>query len=222
MPEGLTQFIRVSVQGVLVGGEKWSVNPVYWAFSWPGSAWGYESFQAMTERVAAVNVPSGLTNLMSNQAGVTSIRCDGYSLEETLQETASAPLATPESGSGAPTTPRTTAVVLSLRTGAAGASARGRLYWPTLQLPLESTTANISPVVQQTIAEAANEYLSAIEDAINVDELPGLRYVLAVWSRTKHSARAVTNIMVGNQPDSQRRRKDAIVENYFSTSYTGA
>lgn len=213
------QFIRVSIQGIIAGGERWSINPVFWAFGWPGGDYPPEVFQAMADAVAAVDVPAGLQNLLSNQASVTSVRLDGISNTEIVTKTASAALNPAQSGSGAPSCPRTTAVVVSLRTAAPGASNRGRLYWPTLQLPIDSNTVNIAPNVQTTIVEAMRDYLSAIQDAININELPGLTYDLAVWSRTNHSGRPVTRLAVGNQPDSQRRRKDAIIESYVSSAY---
>ena len=192
------QFIRVSIHGIIAGGERWSINPVFWAFNWPGGDYPPDRFQLMADAAAAVDVPAGLQNLLSNQASVTSVRLDGLSSDEIVTKTASAPLDPAQSGSGAPSCPRTTAVVVSLRTAAPGASNRGRLYWPALQLPIDSNTVNIAPNVQTTIVEAMRDYLEGIEDAINIDELPGQRYELAVWSRTQHRGSPVTRLAVGN------------------------
>lgn len=216
---GFMQYLRVSIQGIIAGGERWSINPVFAALDWIGADWPYEIFFARAQAVAEVPIPIALRNIMSNQAGITSIKLDAYDATEALLATATVPLEPQVGGNGAPTCPRTTAVVTSLRTNQPGPSGRGRLYWPTLGLPIDSVTVNIPQDVINNHLEAMRTYLSAIEDALNVDELPGLVYSLAVHSKTLNKNFKVVRLAVGNQPDTQRRRKDAIVEAYTSAPY---
>jgi len=59
--------------------------------------------------------------------------------------------------------------------------------------------------------------LSAIEAAIEVT-LTGV--ALSVWSRKLSALRTVTSLQAGDVLDVQRRRRDALIENYASVAYT--
>jgi hypothetical protein len=210
-------ILKLSIRGTLPGGEAWSVNPIFDAFN------AYEGVEAadmnaVALAVRAVSVPDSLKNLMSSSAQVTSFRVEGRTGGNELILAAEA---TPVDGSitglGLATKPYQTSVVASLLTGFAGASRRGRLYWPALGAGINTNLRLNTPTAAKTAADMS-AYLRAIQTAISANtKFAGSR--LVVFSQKLGVKTPVTDISVGDVLDVQRRRRDRAVESRSSASY---
>lgn len=104
------------------------------------------------------------------------------------------------------------ATVFSLITGIPGGSYRGRMYWPAvgastntagkLTLPSQSNTTNVAALL---------EALAQLYPGASSTQL-------AVVSQAKDVVTEVTAIRWGDVADTQRRRRDALVETYFTAA----
>lgn len=214
----MANYFRVSIKGLLPGGEVWSVNPVYQPLM--GSvATDPAKMLAAATAVAGV-VPGSELNLgISNNGSTTGARVEARDSSFNLLEVGEYSLPSPRVGNTPANKPNQTAVVLGLRTPYPGASNRGRLYWPALAIAMGSGTGKIASASVTALSTQAAAYLAAIGDALTGVFPDGDTEMLSVYSRTKGSARHVTQIWVGDVFDTQRRRRDAIVESYVPTNY---
>ena len=134
-----------------------------------------------------------------------------------LDAQAEAVQAAPRPGTGGSNAhPYQTAMVFSLRTGIAGASGRGRLYWPATGTVITASTLRIQASNVTSALSGAKTYLSGINAAIETT-LGGA--ALGVWSRTKVETYAVTSLQCGDVADVQRRRRDQLIESYSALTY---
>ena len=129
----------------------------------------------------------------------------------TLQ--ASAPFGTPRAGSNAPTAPFQTARCISLRTGQAGRSFRGRIYWPAVGVTIGNDGR--APISQAN-GDVFRNLLVGFENDGTVSD----RLALAVYSEKLDQITPVTSLRFGDVLDTQRRRRDALPENYVSSVVT--
>lgn len=117
-------------------------------------------------------------------------------------------------GLGTPATPLPTSVVGSLRTGRAGRRYRGRAYWPAVALAVLP-----SGRFDSTVATALPARFVALAKAIEV-AYPGAADIrLSVASKVAGEVTPVTSISVGDVPDTQRRRRDGLIEAYTTIAY---
>lgn len=213
-------YFRVGITGTLGNQEVWSINPQF-----ATSTLTTPSVSEMTAAavgVAAVNIPSGLANAKSQAAPVTTIRVECRSDAGELLAAAQAPQTGTQTTTRSPSTPSQTSVVLSLRTDAPGASGRGRLYWPALGITPNSTSLRITTLERDTIATDAVTYLRAIQDALKAAISPApsvATFELAVFSKTRGDHNLVRRLLVGDVFDTQRRRRDAMVESYITRDF---
>ena len=210
-------ILKLSIRGTLPGGEAWSVNPIFDAFN---AYDGVEAndMNAVALAVRAVSVPDSLKNLMSSGAAITSFRLEGRTGgNELVLAAEAAPASGSITGLGVATKPYQTSVVASLLTGFAGASRRGRLYWPALGAGINSNLRLNSPSAPTTAADMS-AYLRAIQTAISGQtKFAGSR--LVVFSQKLGIKTPVTDISVGDVLDVQRRRRDTAVESRSSAAY---
>lgn len=206
-------YYRVAIQGNLPGGEVWSVNPAFIAnFSDPGSdaqmtTWAKAIAAAFADSPSLL--PQQLAQLLSGVANISNVRVSHYDGAK-VQFYADAPLSTPKAGTGTLSAPTTSAMVISLQTGAVGRSGRGRVFWPALNPPLDSSTGRFTRgALPQTLLDFQT-MIVGIENAAPA----GVNPVLALYSSVKGSAIAVEQLRIGDVVDSQRRRKDALKESY--------
>lgn len=210
-------ILKLSIRGTLPGGEAWSVNPIFDAFN------AYEGVEAadmnaVALAVRAVTVPTSLRALMSSGADITSFRLEGRTGgNELVLAAEAAPASGAITGNGVATKPYQTSVVASLLTGFAGASRRGRLYWPALGAGINSNLRLNSPTADAVAADMS-AYLRAIQTAISAQtKFAGSR--LVVFSQKLGLKTPVTDISVGDVLDVQRRRRDRAVESRSTASY---
>lgn len=106
------------------------------------------------------------------------------------------------------------AVALSLRTAIPGASFRGRNYWPALgaQLGPDGRIALSDCVV------LAQEWANLLEDLADASP-EALLMQPVVYSSPRSVVTPVTSIAVGTVLDTQRRRRNSLLETYAVQEY---
>lgn len=118
-------------------------------------------------------------------------------------------------GTGTVRMPAQVSAVCSLKTGISGRSFRGRFYWPAIGETMQDTlsfTAGAAPA----LAEEFRDFLQFI-----VDAAPGVAVRPVVYSATRDAVTPVNSVAVGSVPDTQRRRRDNLVEAYSTADYPG-
>lgn len=202
-------LVRVSILGQMPSGEVWSVNPVYrlgTGLDVPATA---TQLQAIVAAINAIAVPTGLLQAMSSSTNVSGCRVEARSMDGTLDAIAEGARAVPAVGTGLAPHPFQTSLVLSLRTTTPGPSGRGRLYWPGTGVNIAAATLRLNSGVPASVLSGAKTFLSAIETAVETTLGPAS---LAVWSRTTSSIHAVSSLQLGDVADTQRRRRDTLIE----------
>lgn len=211
-------YVRVSILGDAPGGEVWSINPVFDPTGeFPGGV-DQANLDAACNAIANLTVPTGLLNKMSNALRVTGARIEvREDSNDALIGIAIDVRTTPAVGSGTPLRPAQCAVVLSLRTNTPGGSGRGRLYFPALGDAIGSDLRYNSTIMSAFVTDMRT-YLNGMRSAL-ATAFPTIGFDLAVRSRTTHTTPHVVRIQAGNVIDTQRRRRDAMVEDYVSLPF---
>lgn len=218
-------YTRVIVQGTFSGGEVWSTSVAYSYFASTFGGFNQAQCESIVSRlltnIPAATWPASFKTLISNQASIVGWRVETRQENEAISAVAENAYGTAIGGTSAANKTPQDAVVLSLRTSTPGARGRGRMYWPALNAALD-TTFHLATPSPATIATDAKTLLKLIGDQLNA-ELAANSIVatveLAVRSQTLHECNPVVRIQVGNVLDTQRRRRDSLVEAYASTSY---
>nr|CRY96079.1 hypothetical protein [uncultured prokaryote] len=207
-------YNRVAIKGTLLGGEVWSVNPCF-IVDETGVDSYLKTFTELQEWATAITALEGgnvlspdLLALISSAAAITSIRVEAYLADGTLVQAAEAALVTPVTGSGQANKPLQVALVASLLTGRPGRSYAGRLYWPALGAPLQSATLRLSTNGTSILAEDTASLLTGIAQAA-----PGTTAIAPVVVSHKLAIQTpIVSVRVGDVLDTQRRRRDSLVE----------
>jgi len=210
--------IRVSILGAMPNGEVWSVNPV-WQIGGVSTTEDVtaEMAQTMATAVAAIVVPTGLQSAIGPGVSVTGCRLEARKWDGTLATQAEAFKASPTVGTGTVSHPFQTSIVASLRTAGIGGSGRGRLYWPGTGVPIQNTLLRPTAATVTSILSGMKTYLTSITAALNVTLFNDP--ILSVWSRTNSSTLPVNSIQMGDVLDTQRRRRDALIEAVQALSF---
>lgn len=110
-----------------------------------------------------------------------------------------------------PEHPPQCSVVVSLLTGLAGRSRRGRMYLPGMGASMSVSTYLLDSGQQQDIAEQLALLLSGMADVGS-----GVASIFpVVYSATLNVLTPVSQVAVGNVIDTQRRRRDGLNESYL-------
>lgn len=102
-------------------------------------------------------------------------------------------------------------VVVSLGTAVSGASKRGRYYLPPMSVSVLAATGRLDSGVQADLLAAVTA-AHAAEISVSGGQ------PLLVYSRKLHSVEPVVTLRIGDVIDTQRRRRDKLVENYVAAS----
>lgn len=212
----MAQILRVSILGVMPGGEVWSTNPC-WEIDGEGGA-PVSPSQALTIATAlgAVTPAAAVVSMMAPNTNLTGYKVEARSLTGTLESQAEFLRPTPVLGNGAVSHPHQTAMVLSLRTPGIGAVARGRLYFPATGQTIQSADYRLSSAAATSLLSGLKAYLLNLEAGIKAT-LPNAN--LTVWSRSTANFHNVTSLQLGNVLDTQRRRRDALSEGVIAGAY---
>lgn len=210
-------YTRVSILGQSPGGEVWSINPVFDPSGEFGSTVDQTALDAACDAIAALSPGTGLTRFMSTQLFITGARVEVRDdATDNLLATSTQIRASALPGTGTVLRSPTTALVFSLRTNTPGGSGRGRLYWPAVSGTVSVDMRFINSEITTGIADMKT-YLLAMRSAL-ATAFPTIGFDLAVRSRTTHTTPHVNKIQAGNVPDTQRRRRDNLIEDYqFAT-----
>lgn len=211
-------YVRVSILGAAPGGEVWSINPVFDPTGeFPGGV-NQDALDAACNAIAALNPGAQLASFLSTALSVTGARVEVRDdSTDALIGISVQVRSSPFSGTGTPLRGAQTAVVTSLRTNTPGGSGRGRLYWPAVGTAVTSLLRFDGAFVTAGLTQMAT-YLHAMEDAL-ATAFPTIGFDLAVRSRTTHTTPHVNKLQMGNVPDTQRRRRDNMVEDYTSVTF---
>lgn len=204
---------KLVISGTIAGGlENWSCSIDY-VLDGGGSVTGQTDLQTWAD-LAAATLDAGetdyaqITGIMGANVNATEVSIYGYEAAGSAVAVGTAACAW--NGLGTLDLPFSTALCVSKRTGRAGRSGRGRMYWPVLAAAVGSNGKFTLPV---TIAD---EFAELVVDLGNVD---GVSTAIAVvTSQTLNLVTPVTEIRVGDVPDSQRNRRDRLVETYLSAT----
>jgi hypothetical protein len=145
-----------------------------------------------------------ITALMGANVNATQVHTYGYG--DTGPSVATGVADTSWLGSGSLRVPFSTAICVTKRTLIAGRSYRGRFYWPALAMSVDSD-GHFTPALA-----LASEFASMIAQCGNTGGPDVLEPV--VYSAAKNAVTLVTSVAVGDVPDSQRNRRDNLVESY--------
>lgn len=210
----MPELLKVSILGAGVSGEVWSVNPVFSTPTEPTLT--FDQLNTIATAINALTVPSDLKNMIPASMSITGVRLeqrerDGELVSQ-LEQTRSTALV----GTGTGGHPIQTAAVVSLISSFPGGRGRGRLYWPASGGSIDATSLRFSAGPLGAFLTTFKTYLSGIEDIITTTTTAA---DLVVWSRVGSAYHKVIKLRVGNVPDVQRRRRDALVEAYSSVDY---
>lgn len=209
-------YNRVVIKGSLPGGEVWTVNPAFGGAQ-DGGLTAFSDLQDWATAIAALNgghvLDTVLLGLIGSSSTVDTVRTESFTANGDLTQAAEAPVETSTNGSAAVHAPLQVALVASLLTGRPGRSYSGRIYWPALSAPMNSTTARVNPADVETFATSTAALLELIAEAAPVDAA----LAPVVVSHKLQIQTPVTTVRVGDVLDTQRRRRDKLVE-----AYTGA
>jgi hypothetical protein len=126
---------------------------------------------------------------------------------------------------GAPLPPQITVAATLTSDNQRGLASKGRMYLPGVNLPIFPTDPHFSPTEQGLMATALQTFVDGVNDEFN---MPG-RVILASKGNKVQGAggpddysyanginRYVTGLRIGNVYDTQRRRRNDLVEGYIS------
>lgn len=195
-------------------GERWSVGFTYTLIGggamlgqadmnlWAGYAAGFSSSSSQ----------NAILDDMSPDCTFDTVRCYGYGPTGGAIVSSIATV-TPVVGTGTGRTPNQVARCLSLQTGVPGARARGRSYFPATGAVMVTGTRKSDP---------PSGYLTGIVAMLNrfkkIDAAGSEILELVVHSRVGNIVTPVTGVRLGDVLDTQRRRRDALVETYTTAS----
>lgn len=211
----MADLIKVSITGQMPAGEVWSINPV-WRINALGTAVSVSQLQAIVTAVNAITIPTGFRNIFNLTTTVVGCRVEARTKEGELQALAEGTRASAVAGSGTADHPYQNALVVSLRSPLAGASGRGRLYIPATGLALNGPTLRPTAATITSVLAGTKSYLQAIGTAVTGQVTDT---ILGVWSRKLETVLGVTRIQMGDIVDTQRRRRDQVIENYQELPY---
>lgn len=216
----MVQHNVVRILGYLPGGEVWSVTP---KFASPlGCVEEYDDLLAWAQAIGAYiqGLPTNnrLRGYLSNQAGIEGVRVEYRDAANQLAQAAEFIFTTRLPGNGVPNKPYQCSVVASLRTGRPGRSFRGRLYWPCLSGSLSTATMRLLPDDTGVFATNMAELLDAMRTSSPLEH----DLMSVVVSLTTDTYTGINEIQVGDIIDTQRRRRDSLLEGIVSRPFPPA
>lgn len=207
---------QVMIDGTLgaSGQERWCVGIHYSAdattrMDTPAQVQAWAS--GIAAYLQGATIP-GLKNLLSSSGRITAVRTYYYPPTGPAIAAGQIVLTTPISGSGTAARPPQCTHVFTLSTGLAGRRHRGRIYWPSLAGSFDGAT--LKGVPPGTAVTEVADMLRSIGNAGTGSADPDP----VVYSAAGDIVTEVTAVRVGDVIDTQRRRRDKLVETYSSAT----
>lgn len=213
--------VLIVFAGALPGGEQWSIG-----FRTVSASPPADSLQTLADWYAEVfRIAWGSTGTnfaLLNSTQVTMTTCTVRSIDtagHTIAVAVGVPSGPVQGTNTAPFLPNQDALVVSLLTARAGRSFRGRVYLPCLNATLLAT-GRVDPASTRNVALGFVQQLIEGLNGANGFPLPGRPvpaafFRVAIQSTTSgQPAAPVINVKCGDVMDTQRRRRDKLVEAY--------
>jgi hypothetical protein len=218
------ESLYVQWGGTLDGGEIWSCG-VRMAANIPGILPNEPSDAEVPEWNAGFIWNAVAAFHMNPQSQISSaakltfvktnkIDVNGHYKNQTSNEFVSQPV---PGGGGAPKYPHQISLVASLTTGfTRGMAHRGRFYMPS---PVSALAADgrITESSSSIAAGAVKTFIEALSDTPGFDA-PGSVGVVVMSRKGTGTTRRVTGVEVGRVLDTQRRRRNALIENHSAVA----
>lgn len=153
-----------------------------------------------------------LRSMLSTAARITRVRTYGYGISGDAVASGAEPLTTPVIGTGTPNRPPQCAAVFTLQTGLAGRSRRGRIYWPWMGGSMDGST------LKSSVPLNAITQMATLLNALGAEAPDPTPMDPVVVSQSLNQVTPVTSVRVGDVVDTQRRRRDSLVETYYTAS----
>lgn len=210
-------YVRVSILGTTVGGEVWSINPVFDPTGELEVGISQANLDAAAVAIAQLSPGGDLLSTMSPAMSIVGARLEiRADADDSLLAISIAGRSTPLVGTGSVLQPSQAAIVFSLRTNTPGGSGRGRVYWPAMGVQL-NTSGRMGTSGTTTWVGAFKTYMAGIDSALST-AFTLIGFDLAVRSRTTLSTPHVVRIQAGDLVDTQRRRRDSLPETYVTVN----
>lgn len=210
----MPSYYRMNVEGGLPGGERWAcgvnflsdgIAPTQAALT---SAAG-DMFTRITGGTAGATT---LKQLLSTAGSIDRVTLYYYTGVGSPASMVGASSAAAVPGLLTVNLPNQCSRVHSLLTGVPGRRTRGRFYWPNVTSTANSSGRDSSV----SISTATNIGIELAALALLTPQAGVKRP--AVVSQAGGLVTPVTSVSVGNVIDTQRRRRDAILEQYFTAA----
>lgn len=207
-------FNKLLIDGGLGGGvERWTVG-VHYQGTVDDAVTDEAALATWAETVRALFASNGtwapsLKALLGSNGSITRVRTYAYATPGTPAIAAGVSSGAAVPGTNSLTMPPQCSLVVSLMTSVPGRRTRGRFYWPNLT---STISADLRRSGNPTTATLATAFGLAIEDwglaATDATLVP-----VVVSAAGGGRVTTVTSLSVGDVIDTQRRRRDALVEN---------
>lgn len=204
----MARRLWMGLEGYLFeGADRWAVGVHFTPPEGTPTAAEVQSWAAAIEALFLSHGTDNWVDELSANAGILRVATRYYGEAGPALFSGSVPANPIVAGVGVPSKPAQCTRVYSLGTGISGRRYRGRVYLPALATSM--TTAGKATVPANTAAEFADFLIDAAA------AWPGGGSIRpAVYSATGNIVTEVTSVRVGDVLDTQRRRRDALVENY--------
>jgi len=207
--------VRIELLGTLASGaERWSTG-----FSTaPPAGGGAADLESLVSEALEtfqndVWTATPTYGFLSNTVALTGARAQQLADDGTVLGTAEKLLPAPVPGNATSTLPPQCSIVISLRTGWPGPRGRGRMYFPCLAPASLTSIGRLSATAQEGLTTNFQTFFNdwnALSDTMPV----------AVASNVGGFVTTVSSVQVGSVVDTQRRRRDTMVESYYSLPVT--
>lgn len=156
---------------------------------------------------AQINTRAKLTWVKFNRVDI-----NGHYIDPTTYEDLFAPISGAASGSSYPN--QVTLVVTFTTAVSRGPANKGRIFTPMPASGVDATTGLISTAAANLIAGAYKTFIEALSDVpgVDSDQSPGACVMSKVGSGVR--THRITGVRVGRVLDTQRRRRNALEEDY--------
>lgn len=210
----MVQRLKLVIGGTIGGGvEEWSTSCHY---SYPTGEVDGDALSTWAGEVktlfGAITAYPELKTVLSSAVTIGNVSAYGYPASGPAEFVGtSGNVAQP--GTGSASLPPQIALTATLRTALAGRRNRGRMYWPAMGADFGiSAGQSFRYPNGGALADDIASYLTSIGDA-----WPGPTAIVpVVYSAVADTLTPVSEVSVGDVFDTQRRRRDEMVENYQS------
>lgn len=210
----MTNYNRLFIDGDIgsAGQERWSVGIAY---AGPTGQTITSPTDLQDWATAAAVVLTGTTyndvlTMFSTATRILRVRTYYYPGPGPALTTGTANLSSPKAGSGTCNRPPQCAASVSLLTAFAGQSYRGRFYLPWLGGTMDPAT------LKSSVPLNAPTQLAALLNALGAASPGTVDLEPHVYSPTLDVLTPVSTLRIGDVVDTQRRRRDDLVETYYT------